>query len=128
MPEIFKNAADIQRMFNRHDYTMRRKILIKAGKEGAEEFRQRMEDTAPRRTNELAENQVVKLVGGESNAAVAVFRIGPARSVFWGLFQEKGTAFHAPQPFVEPALEDAAQPALNATIDASRKELTRLGG
>lgn len=127
MPEIFKDAADLERKFNQQGFVVRRQILAKAVKAGAEVIRDKAEQLAPRDTGQLAETENIRVIGAESTAAEVVARIGPAKSSFYGLFQEKGTAFHPAQPFLNPALEQSRQDAFNASLEASRKELNKLG-
>lgn len=126
MPEIFKDAADLERKFNQQGHVLRRKILTKAVKAGADVIREKAEQLAPRDTGQLAASELVKVIGADSNAAEVVARIGPTRSTFYGIFQEFGTAFHPAQPFLQPALDQSQAEALTATIDASREELDAL--
>lgn len=131
MPEIFKDAKDLERKLKEHGYAVRRTIMTKAVRAGAEVIQERASQLAPRNPvvagTTLAESIVIKVIAADSSSAEVVARIGPNRSAFYGLFQEKGTAFHSAQPFLNPALTQSYQEALDASIEASRKELTKLG-
>lgn len=82
MAEIFKDIADVERMFREQSYLVQRTLLQKGAKEGAELIRQRAEELAPRDTGELAESEMIKVITGESSAAEVVIRIGPAKNAF----------------------------------------------
>ena len=68
---------------------------------------------APRATGDLAASIEATFYGdGRSGGITAV--VGP--TVRHGMFQERGTSRHAPQPFMGPAL-DAESPAVVAEIE-----------
>lgn len=75
---------------------------------------------APRgATGDLAASIEATFYGdGRSRGITAV--VGP--TVLYGLFQERGTAHHAPQPFMGPAL-DAESPRVVADIQAAAGEV-----
>lgn len=102
---IFKNAKDLEKAFNKLGFSRRQVVLIKAAKAGAEIIRQDAAWRAPRETGRLQEEMILTTAGTESNAAEVTVKIGPSRRAFYGLFQEIGTAHHATQPFLEPALK-----------------------
>ena len=68
---------------------------------------------APTRTGTLRGEIVArKTKGAPSSAAVT---IGPTKDAFWGLFQEFGTRFHPPHPWLRPAFEASKRLALDKT-------------
>lgn len=51
--------------------------------------------------------------------------IGPSRKTFWGLFQELGTARHAPQPFMRPAFDSKVMLVLHGIRDRLAEEIEK---
>lgn len=49
-------------------------------------------------------------------------QIGPGKA-FWGMFQELGTRYQHPQPFMRPAMERNAQAAVAAFATGAKSEL-----
>ena len=113
-------------------FNKQRGVLTAMLKKAAEPTRQRMEDLAPREAGkpDLADHILIQSVRSiddgtelearplnDSEAAVA---IGPAKSAFYGSFQEFGTVphgehpGHAPQPFARPAWDETQQTALRS--------------
>ncbi len=106
---------------------MRRILLTKSVKAGAEIIRQRAEELAPRDTGQLAESELVRVIGADSSAAEVVAKIGPSRASFYGMFQEFGTAFMVAQPFLQPALEQTQEEALKASAEIVGRGLEQIG-
>ncbi len=127
MPEIFKDAAALKAAFDRQGHAMRRILLTKSVKAGAEIIRQRAEELAPRDTGQLAESELVRVIGADSSAAEVVAKIGPSRASFYGMFQEFGTAFMVAQPFLQPALEQTQEEALKASAEIVGRGLEQIG-
>ncbi len=127
MPEIFKDAAALKAAFDRQGYAMRRILLTKSVKAGAEIIRARAEQLAPRDTGQLAESELVRVIGADSSAAEVVAKIGPSKAAFYGMFQEFGTAFMPAQPFLHPALEQTQAEALKASGEIVGKGLEQIG-
>ncbi len=126
MPEIFKDQTALKAAFDRQGYAMRRVLLTKSVKAGAEIIRQRAEELAPRDTGQLAESELVRVIGADSSAAEVVAKIGPDRKCFYGMFQEFGTAFMVAHPFLNPALEQSQDEALKVSAEIVGKGLERL--
>lgn len=103
---------ELEQKLKKLDLAVQSKELMKAAKAGGEIIRDAMEQRAPRDTGRLAAGEIVSALPSQSNAYVATVRIGPSRKVFWGLFQEFGTAHMAAQPFVLPAFEATKDEAL----------------
>ena len=53
-------------------------------------------------------------------------RIGFLQDNFYGRFQEDGTAFHAAQPFLRPAIDTKADEALNKIASSLRTDILRV--
>lgn len=92
------------------------KATATAIRKGGRRIESKAERLAPRgATGELAASIEATFYGdGRSGSVTAV--IGPTK--YYGLFQERGTAHHAPQPFMGPAL-DAESPRVVAEIEAA---------
>jgi len=96
-----------------------RKKQIEALKLAAEPIRDQMGRNAPRGREPLREGRVrlagsmtistVRARRGSTDATVAV---GPGKGAFHGLFQERGTIHHGPQPFATAALNAKTKEAL----------------
>lgn len=127
MPEIFKNAAELEKKFNQHGHAVRRQLLTKATKAGAELIQKRAEELAPRDTGQLAESELVRIDSSQSSAAEVVAKIGPSKDSFYGFFQEFGTAHHAAQPFLKPALEQTQAKAIEVSGEIVGEGLEKLG-
>lgn len=98
-----------------------RKGLRAAGRPVVDEARRR----APRRTGKGARairSEVV--IKGES----AEVRVGVSKRRYYLKFHETGTRHHRAQPWLKPALLAAKDEAIQAFADATRDELTRIGG
>jgi HK97 gp10 family phage protein len=52
--------------------------------------------------------------------------VGPLSRAFWGRFQELGTRFHPPQPFMKPTLEGDGQAAIAAFVATAREKLDQV--
>ncbi len=110
--------------------TVQRKTLIKATKRGGELIRAEAQARAPRRTGRLAENEIMVLRTSENTATDVGVRIGPAIGVFYGLFEEIGTAHSTADPFLRPAFDDKKAEALQIAseeFDAAIDEVVRKG-
>lgn len=102
-----------------------RRMLIQALKDAAEPMRERASRSAPHEPGapDLRENIAISVTqripdseGGsrrrdDTEAAVAM---GPTKGFFYGFFQEFGTVHHGAQPFMRPAFDHGASPALDA--------------
>jgi len=128
MADIFKNALDLEKKFNKHGHAMRRTILTKAVKSGAEIIQERAGELAPQGpTGELQESIVIRIDSGKSSAAEVIAKIGPDKPRFYGRFQEFGTKFHGKQPFLLPAVAQTIQEALQESADEVEEGLEALG-
>jgi HK97 gp10 family phage protein len=53
----------------------------------------------------------------------AFVQVGPSKGAFWGRFQEMGTKFMTPQPFMSPTAEQDFQIAVAAFVIGTREKL-----
>lgn len=56
----------------------------------------------------------------------AVAEVGPMTRAFWGRFQELGTRYQSPQPFMVPTLDSDAQIATAAFLAVGRQKLSQV--
>ena len=109
--EIFQ--SNLNRILNSIAY----EDLDDAVEDAAEVFQELQEELAPRDRSRLARDIAVAKVK-ESTVFVqgksgAEWDAGP-RKAFWGMFQELGTIFHPPQPFMRPAFDAGKREAIRA--------------
>lgn len=114
---VIEGLDQLDRKLNSLSLAVQRKALMKAVKEGGALIR----DAASANvrslglvlTGTLASREIVSIVVSQSNAYSVLGRIGPAQDAFYGRFPEFGTIFEPEQPFLTPAFEQQAAPALN---------------
>lgn len=106
---------------------VRRKLLTKVTKIGAESIRAEMERTAPRLTGHLSEREIISVRASESSADVVIVRIGPAKDAFYGVWEEFGSIHNVPDPFVEPSFEAKYPLALKVASNEFRIEVEKNG-
>ncbi len=80
------------------------KLLRKAGRASAEILQEEIGKRAPVETGHLKSNILIR-TKKESEEEIAI-NIGPAKSAYYGIFSEFGTAFETKKPFMQPAVED----------------------
>lgn len=78
-----------------------------------------IQEGAPRRTGQLSSTIAEEVV--ERRPGRVVQGLGPDRKAFYGFFQEFGTAHHAAQPFLLPALKKGEPRAIEAATLEIRK-------
>lgn len=100
-----KGLEQFEAQLKKLSLVVQREKLLGAVMEGAEVIREAFEEAAPRLSGELAENMVISKVLSETTAAQAVVKIGAASKVFYGYFDEYGTAHQQAEPFAIPAFE-----------------------
>jgi HK97 gp10 family phage protein len=120
--------GDLKRTFREMDAAMSRAVLVRAGLDAVEPMRVRAGELAPRSNGpgpHLADNIVAAetAFGANGNVSgnpdVVAIAVGPSHQpndMFYGMFQEFGTAHHPAQPFLRPA------------FDQQHKETTRRFG
>lgn len=107
----------LQAKLRKMELSMQRAVLIAAAKAGGEIVREDAARRAPRDSGGLAMKMTIRVSGRESDIHEGSVDVGPDKQNFYGFFQEYGTAHHAPQPFLGPALEQN-----RARIDAVMKD------
>lgn len=122
MPTL-EGLEQFEAKLNAMSLTVQQKVLKVATKLGAELIRAEMERTAPRLTGALSANEIISFVASQSNAYYVLFRIGPARSTFYGFFDEFGTAHQTAEPFVHPSFETMKDPALTLVTEAFKEAI-----
>lgn len=97
---------------------------------GTAAFAAAMQEGRTRAEAAQAARAANQAAGGKGRSVIT--SAGPALSVFYGLFQEFGTRFHPPKPFMRPAwdamktrLIDIFATELGDQIEKSRKRLAR---
>jgi HK97 gp10 family phage protein len=96
-----------------------RQIVREALREGADPMAETAASLAPKgdpATPNLSDNIAVSNARPDDGSVGLA--VGPTKGVFYGSFQELGTRHHAAQPFLRPAFDREAKPALG-TIGAS---------
>lgn len=110
----WKGDGDLVKTFRAMEQATSRAVLAEALKNSAEPIREAAASLAPRSKGpgpHLADNIVVAETrfganGNEADPDVVNVAIGPAHQpndMFYGQFQEFGTAHHPAQPFMRPA-------------------------
>lgn len=100
-------AAELEAALSGLTRRVSRRIVREALEFAAEPMRSEASRRAPRAPGapDLADNMVIANARTTGSEAAAV-SVGPARGVYWGLFQELGTSRHGAQPFLRPAFEN----------------------
>lgn len=104
MAEVVTGLPELFRNLDRLSLVGREEVLTKMGKSGAQILEVEMRALAPVDTGQLAGGITTRVLP-ESSADEVIVGVGPGKAEFYGLFIEFGTAHHAPQPFMAPALE-----------------------
>lgn len=102
---------EIKKKLQELDETMRKDIMEEVLKAGAEPVREQAAISAPKRTGKLSERIEIEI---EDESV----KIGPHKSVFYGIFHEIGTYKMPAKPWLRPAMESKKKEASNA---ASKK-------
>lgn len=106
-----RNADELARRLREHGIDVKNGLSAAALAAG-EVIREAAAAKAPRRTGFLADEIVVgEPVTDGGRVSVAV---GPSEDAFYGIFQEVGTAHHAAQPFLRPAIDENGDRAIAA--------------
>lgn len=97
---------------------------------GTAAFASAMKEGSTRAEAAAAARAANQAAGGKGRSVIT--SVGPTKSLFYGLFQEFGTRFHPPKPFMRPAwdalktsmLETIAR-VLGEEIEKARKRIAR---
>lgn len=109
----FTGGKQLQRRLDALSKEARREALVKAVMAGAEVVRARTAQLAPKgRTGKLREN-IIKVVTKKTDRE-AEAGVGWSDEVWYGKFPELGTKHHSAKPFLRPAFDSEAEPAIKA--------------
>lgn len=102
---VIQGIEQFEAKLNKLSLAVNRKVLTIGGKDAVEVVRKGAMDAAPVLTGALAAdpNEVISVVQSQSNAYYVLFRIGPSRKVFYGGFDEWGTAHQEAEPWLGPS-------------------------
>lgn len=125
MPDIRITGLDeLDRKFKSLSAVAQVKTLRKALQAAGKVIRDEASRLAPKDTGALAKNMTMRLRNVDLNSGQ--IDIGPSREQFYGMFQELGTAFMSPHPFLNPAIQNKGQEALDVMKEKMRSEIERL--
>lgn len=124
MPELIVGLDELERKFKALGYTVQVATLRKALRAAGTAIRDEASRLAPKDTGALSQNMTMRLKDVDINSGQ--IDIGPSKDEFYGLFQELGTAFLSPQPFLNPAFESKREEAINAMKEKLRTEIERV--
>lgn len=68
---------------------------------------------------------LVRAVPVRQRTSATEVAVGPSRKTFWGLFQELGTANHAPHPFLRPAFDSLVMSVMNNIGSRLKEEIEK---
>lgn len=108
---ILKGLPEVDRALEKLTLIEQQGILTKGLRGAGHIIADDAGERAPRDEGQLAESMVVRMDRDNTGDAV-IAKIGPDKDSYYGLFQEIGTAHHAPQPFLIPAFEAKQDEAL----------------
>jgi HK97 gp10 family phage protein len=74
---------------------------------------------------DLKSSILVRSVSAKERESDVEVAVGPSTHAFWGKFQEHGTVHHGPQPFMRPAWDSSAIPALNEIKETLADEIKK---
>lgn len=114
---LIQGLDQLERKLREIELSVQRKALRDGVKEGAVLIAEEASRRAPVLTGELQENIIVSMRDSESDAKTVAARIGPSKRVFYGVFDEFGTAHMTSQPFLIPAFEAKKEEALQLTSE-----------
>lgn len=101
------------------DWPKRRGKVERAALAGARVWSYDMESRAPKDTGRAAKTIRARLVS--SRPGEAVTSAGPSSRGYYLVFQEFGTSFHPPQPFMRPVFDEKQREATQAMADEYKR-------
>ena len=102
---VIKGLEEFEAQLKAINLSVQQKMLMKTLKKNVEPTRALASQTVKHRTGASREKQIIATVPSLSGPFSATVRVGPARSVFYDFFQEHGTVFETPDPYLKPAYE-----------------------
>lgn len=115
----FEGGLELAQALNKLPTRVSKRVIREALERAGEPMRADMARRAPRAPGapDIADNMVMspaRMQGISDNDQAAAIKIGPEKSLFYGLFQEFGTIHHGAQPFARPAFDAGWQKALDS--------------
>jgi len=120
MPRDISECVDL---FERLPEELQLKLLRREGRRSAEIIRAAQSKGAPVDTGHLSRNIVIK-TRKETDTEIRI-DVGPARSAYYGVFEEFGTAFVTKKPWMEPATEQSFPEASESFADGVRRAIEK---
>lgn len=109
-------AKDLDKLLKRLPGKVAGRILQSSLRVGAMVIVKDARTRAPVGTGTLRREIVARKTSrAKASGKSAEVTIGPTQDAFWGLFQEFGTRFHPPHPWLRPAFEASKRAALDKT-------------
>lgn len=108
--ETIQGLQDLLKKMDDLPLVLKKTLIVRALRKGAEPIRAEAERRAPWDTGGLAESMMITV--SDQTAEGAIAKIGPSRKEFHGGFNEFGTAHMAAQPFLRPAFDEMQAEAL----------------
>jgi HK97 gp10 family phage protein len=125
----FEGGQELAAALSELSLRMSKRVLVEALTEGAEEIRRPAASRAPRAPGapDIADHIVISPVR-ETETDGAGVKVGPETGEFYyGKFLEYGTRHMGAQPFMRPAFDTGAEPALDVIGKALWRELAAKG-
>lgn len=124
MAEIeIKGLEKFKRELEQLDFSKRKPALVKGMLRAVEHARAEISAEAPRDTGLLAGRIVAQEDKRESDLNSVAVDVGATQQVFYGFFQEYGTAHHPPQKFFERSIDKAIGQIQDTIVDFIEEEI-----
>jgi HK97 gp10 family phage protein len=119
---------ELEAMLNELAPKAAKTALRRAVRDGMEIFQAAAEEKAPRDTGALASDINIKTAAGSDGdiSGTISAMVGPGKKEFYALFQEYGTRFQKPQPFMTPAYEENKDKVLDTFATDLKDEIEGL--
>jgi HK97 gp10 family phage protein len=106
MPVIIEGLAELSEMLTQESVRTAKRYLVNCAKPAADVVIDAMKDTVPiGLTGRLEENLTYQTRFSDGDGTTLTVSIGPARSTWWGSWQEFGTFCQAGQHWISRAWE-----------------------
>lgn len=119
---VIEGVAEARRKFSDLEAKAQRSVLRQAAKRAAKPVVEEAKRRAP--VDSSNEGDLAGSIGSKSRTRKGeiIIDVSYGKDEFWGLYQELGTAHHAAQPFLRPALDNNEQ----EVVDAFAGELAKV--
>lgn len=105
MPITIDGLAELSEMLTHEAARTAKRYLVNCAKPAAEVVIAAMDTTVPVDVGKLEEGLGYQTQFSDGDGTTLTVHIGPARSTFWGMFQEFGTRFQPAQRWMTRAFE-----------------------